>query len=55
MSLIVTSPLRGWVSALDGVPDPVFESALGSMSGHNAITILTGNPVRTTGFFRPSV
>ncbi len=35
-----------------GVPDPVFESALGSMSGHNAITILTGNPVRTTGFFR---
>lgn len=24
MSLIVTSPLRGWVSALDGVPDPVF-------------------------------
>lgn len=34
-----------------GVPDPVFESALGSMSGHNAITILTGNPVRTTGFF----
>ncbi|MDZ3832974.1 MAG: phosphoenolpyruvate--protein phosphotransferase [Sphingopyxis sp.] len=24
MSLIITSPLRGWVSALDGVPDPVF-------------------------------
>ncbi len=24
MSLIVTSPLRGWVSALEDVPDPVF-------------------------------
>ncbi|WP_033075392.1 phosphoenolpyruvate--protein phosphotransferase [Sphingopyxis sp. MWB1] len=24
MSLIITSPLRGWVSALDNVPDPVF-------------------------------
>ena len=24
MSLIITSPLRGWASALDQVPDPVF-------------------------------
>ena len=24
MSLIITSPLRGWASALDSVPDPVF-------------------------------
>src|SRR5690606_26563172 len=24
MSLIVTSPLRGWASAIDSVPDPVF-------------------------------
>ena len=39
------------VDEASGVPEPVFESALGSMSGHNAITILTGNPVRTTGFF----
>jgi hypothetical protein len=34
-----------------GVPEPVFEAAIGSMSGHHAVTILTGNPVRTTGFF----
>lgn len=34
-----------------GIPDPVFEAASGSMSGHNCTTILTGNPVRTTGFF----
>jgi phage terminase large subunit len=34
-----------------GIPDAVFEAASGSMSGHNAVTILTGNPVRTQGFF----
>lgn len=34
-----------------GIPDPVFESAAGSMSGHNATTLLAGNPVRTTGLF----
>lgn len=34
-----------------GIPEPVFEAAMGSMSGHNAITILTGNPVRTSGLF----
>lgn len=34
-----------------GIPDPVFEAASGSMSGHNATTIMAGNPVRTTGFF----
>lgn len=34
-----------------GIPDPVFEAASGSMSGHNCTTILTGNPVRTSGFF----
>lgn len=34
-----------------GVPDPVFESAAGSMSGENATTILAGNPVRTSGLF----
>lgn len=34
-----------------GIPDPVFQAASGSMSGHNAITLLAGNPVRTTGLF----
>jgi hypothetical protein len=34
-----------------GIPDPVFESASGSMSDHNACTVLAGNPVRTTGMF----
>ena len=24
MSLIITSPLRGWATTLDSVPDPVF-------------------------------
>ena len=34
-----------------GIPEQVFEAASGSMSGHNATTILTGNPVRTSGLF----
>lgn len=34
-----------------GVPEQVFEAAAGSMSGHNAVTILLGNPVRSSGFF----
>ena len=34
-----------------GVPDPVYESASGSMSARNAMTIIAGNPVRLTGFF----
>jgi phage terminase large subunit len=34
-----------------GVPDPIFETAVGSMSGKNCTTILTGNPVRTSGLF----
>jgi hypothetical protein len=34
-----------------GVPEQVFEAAAGSMSGHNALTILLGNPVRSSGFF----
>jgi phage terminase large subunit len=34
-----------------GVHDDIFEAGLGSMSGHNAITILTGNPIRSSGFF----
>lgn len=34
-----------------GVPEQVFESAYGSMSSHNAVTILLGNPVRGAGLF----
>jgi phage terminase large subunit len=34
-----------------GVPEQVFEAAAGSMSGHSAVTILLGNPVRSSGFF----
>ncbi len=34
-----------------GVPNAIFEAAAGSMSGHNATTLLAGNPVRVTGLF----
>jgi phage terminase large subunit len=34
-----------------GVSEKVFEAAVGSMSGHNATTLLLGNPVRTSGTF----
>jgi hypothetical protein len=34
-----------------GIPEAVFEAATGSMSTPGAITILTGNPTRSTGFF----
>ena len=34
-----------------GIPEAVFESASGSMSGKNCVTILTGNPTRTSGLF----
>jgi len=34
-----------------GIPEAVFEAASGSMSGHNATTVLCGNPTRNTGFF----
>lgn len=34
-----------------GVPEAVFEAAAGSMSGFNAVTLLLGNPVRSSGFF----
>lgn len=34
-----------------GVHQKVFEAAAGSMSGHNATTLLAGNPVRTGGMF----
>lgn len=34
-----------------GIPDVVFQAAGGSMSGHNAITLLAGNGVRSSGLF----
>lgn len=34
-----------------GIPNPVYEAASGSMSGESAVTILPGNPVRTSGLF----
>jgi phage terminase large subunit len=34
-----------------GVPEAIFEAAVGSMSGHNATTLLLGNPVRSSGLF----
>lgn len=34
-----------------GIHEKVFEAASGSMSGHEACTVLAGNPVRTSGLF----
>lgn len=34
-----------------GIPDTVYEAGSGSMSGHNALTILAGNPIRSSGLF----
>jgi hypothetical protein len=34
-----------------GVPEAVFEAAAGSMSGHSAVTLLLGNPTRSSGYF----
>ncbi len=34
-----------------GIPEPVFEAAGGSMSSPGAITLLIGNPTRSSGFF----
>ena len=34
-----------------GIPEAIYEAAVGSMSGHNATTLLCGNPVRTSGLF----
>lgn len=39
------------VDEASAVPEPVFESAAGSMSGDNACTILIGNPTRNSGMF----
>jgi hypothetical protein len=42
------------VDEASAVPSQVFEAASGSMSAHNATTILTGNPTRGSGFFYDS-
>jgi phage terminase large subunit len=34
-----------------GIPEAVYEAAVGSMSGTGALTILIGNPTRLTGMF----
>ena len=39
------------VDEASGVHEKIFEAAVGSMSGHNATTIMASNPVRTSGFF----
>ncbi len=39
------------VDEASGVPEAVFESAAGSMSGENALTMLIGNPTKTSGLF----
>lgn len=42
------------VDEASGVPEKVFEAGQGSMSGHNATTLLAGNPVRGSGYFYDS-
>ena len=37
-----------------GVPEQVYEAAIGSMSGHKATMILAGNPIRSSGYFYDS-
>ena len=39
------------VDESSGVPESVFESAAGSMSGHNATTLMLSNPTRSSGTF----
>jgi hypothetical protein len=42
------------IDEASGVPEKVFEAAAGSMSGHNATTILLSNPTRSSGTFYES-
>ena len=39
------------VDEASAIPEPIFQSAAGSMSGHSATTILIGNPTRNSGLF----
>lgn len=34
-----------------GIPEPIFEAAYGSMTSGRAVTLLLGNPIRTSGLF----
>jgi phage terminase large subunit len=34
-----------------GIPEAIFESAMGSLAGDNVTMILAGNPIRTSGLF----
>lgn len=37
-----------------GIPEAVYEAAVGSMSGHNAVTLMLGNPTQSSGLFYDS-
>jgi hypothetical protein len=39
------------VDEASGVPEPVYQSILGSLAGKHAQIVLTSNPVRTSGYF----
>jgi hypothetical protein len=39
------------IDEASGVPEQVFEAGSGSMSTPGAITVMTGNPLRSSGFF----
>lgn len=39
------------VDEASGVPEAIFQAGEGSMSGHNATTLLSSNPTRTSGYF----
>ena len=45
----------GWVLLVgdeaSGIPEQIYESAEGSMSGHRVTTLLLGNPLRGSGYF----
>jgi hypothetical protein len=42
------------VDEASGVPEPIFEAAIGSMSDKAATTVLASNPVRTSGYLHSS-
>lgn len=43
-----------WIDEASGVHEKIFESATGSMSGHNCQTVMLSNPTRTSGYFYDS-
>lgn len=46
---------KGWVLLIgdeaSGIPEPIFEASMGSMSGHRCTMVLASNPTRNTGYF----